>query len=161
MVCDTVASPLRRIRTADEPTDWLGAGTSLAASTRSTRFERGRVQSMKRARRWLIASLAGVVAFLLVWWGLAAGGHWSRGDAIGLAAVALAVVIAPLGWWAALPLQADGGWDGSPGHSADPLTVVKQKARAKGHARITQAGGDVILQHPRDRRSVDDQGADR
>lgn len=116
---------------------------------------------MKRARRWLIASLAGVVAFLFVWWGLAAGWHWSRGDAIGLAAVALAVVIAPLGWWAALPLKANGGGDGSLGQSLHPLTVVKQKARAKGRARIIQAGGDVIVPHRRERRPGDDQEAER
>jgi hypothetical protein len=122
-----------------------------------------------RARRWLIASLAAVAAFLLVWWGLAGGWHWSRGDAIGLAAVAFAVVIAPLGWWAALPVEADGEGDESPDHSVlgsaasgpwRPLTVLKQKARARGHARIIQAGGDVVVPPRGDRRSADDREAD-
>jgi hypothetical protein len=115
---------------------------------------------MERARRWLIASLVAVAALLLVWWGLAAGWHWSRGDAIGLAAVASAVVIAPLGWWAALPLKADGEGDGSPDHSVHLLTVVKQRARARGRARIIQAAGDVIVQNRGDRRSADDREAD-
>lgn len=116
---------------------------------------------MGRLRRWLIASLSGVVVFLLLWWGLTAGWRWSRGDAIGLAAVALVVVIAPLGWWAALPLKPDGGGDEDFGNSPHPLTVVKQEARAKGRARIIQAGGDLIVPHRGDRRSGNDQGAER
>jgi len=124
---------------------------------------------MARTLRWLIASLLAVAAFLLVWWGLAAGWHWSRGDAIGLAAIASAVVLAPLGWWAALPLKADGEGDGIRDHSGRgstdngpwyPLIVLKQKARAKGRARIIQAGGDVIVPRRSDRPSADDPEAD-
>lgn|SRR6266851_2710410 len=124
---------------------------------------------MVRALRWLIVSLLAVAAFVLVWWGLAGGWRWSRGDAITLAAVAFAVVIAPLGWWAALPLEAGGEGDESHDRSvlgsADggplrPFTVLKQKAHARGHARIIQAGGDVIVPHHGDRRSPDDQETD-
>jgi tetratricopeptide (TPR) repeat protein len=75
-----------------------------------------------RTLRWSIAVMATIAAFLLAWYGLAAGWHWSRGDALGLAAVVSAVVLAPLGWWAALPIAAIDAEDRpGPGTRRDPV----------------------------------------
>jgi hypothetical protein len=72
-----------------------------------------------RTLRWLVAAMIAVTVFLLVWYGLAIGWHWSRGDALGLAAAALALVLTPLGWWAALPIDPADNKDGVVGKAED------------------------------------------
>jgi hypothetical protein len=72
---------------------------------------------MERARRLLAATTVAAAAFLLVWWGLASGWHWSRGDAIGLAAAVMTALSLPLGWWVAQPLKSGSQEEGGPKYS--------------------------------------------
>jgi WD40 repeat protein len=57
---------------------------------------------MGRVARWTVVVLAALVLFGACWWGLEVGVHWSRGDAMALAAVPLGIAMTVGGWWAGL-----------------------------------------------------------
>lgn len=91
--------------------------------------------------RWTVALVAGLVAFLvLLWLSRLASFSWlphAESDRwvvdAGFAAVGAGVVATAAGWWAGREQET----------TPEPGARVEQHARASGHARITQVGGDL------------------